>query len=118
VRDGFGADRLPGTWRTGEIEGKREAGGMALAQAPPVEDQIVLRHLRERAVERPPCRRRQDHIVEGAPRRDRLERATAADAEQTCEGSWRHGSTVLSRPHGINPAVQFGTDTLRTLAYG
>ena len=39
--------------------------------------EIVLRHLRERHVERSPCRRRQDDVVERAARRDRLDRATA-----------------------------------------
>ncbi len=32
----------------------------------------------------------QDDVVEGAAWRDRLDRATAANAEQTSEGSWRH----------------------------
>ena len=75
---------------------------MALAKAPPVEDQIVLRHLRKGAVERSPCRRRQDDILEGAAGRDRLERTTAADAKQTSEGGSRHGFTVLSRQRTIN----------------
>ena len=80
---------------------------MALAKTPPVEDQIVLRHLRERAVERSPCRRRQDDVVECAAWHDRLERATAADAKQTSEGSCRHGFTVLcSAAHNqLQPSV-------------
>ena len=65
---------------------------MALGEAPPVEDQIMLRHLRERDVERSPRRRRQDDIVECAARHDRLDRAAARDAEQTSEGNWRHST--------------------------
>ena len=64
VRDSFGADRLTGARRAGEIERDRQASGMALGKAPPVEDQIVLRHLRECDVQGSPCRRRQNDIVE------------------------------------------------------
>jgi hypothetical protein len=75
---------------------------MALGEAPPVEDQIVLRHLRERDVERSPRRRRQHDVVECAAWRDRLDRAATGGAEQTSEGNWRHASKVLSRQRTIN----------------
>ena len=70
------------------------AGGMPLAEAPAVEDEIVLRHLRQGGVERAPGRGRQNHIVECPARHDRLDRAAAPRAEQTREWDRRHASTV------------------------
>ena len=69
---------LPVARRTSAVEGEREAGGMTLAEAPAVENEIVLRHLRQGGVEGAPGRRRQKHIVECPPRHDRLDRAAAA----------------------------------------
>ena len=81
----FGADRLARAWRAGEVERKREPGGMALAEPPAVEDEIVLRDLRQRRVERAPRCRRQNDIVEGPARSDRLDRAACRIAEEACE---------------------------------
>jgi hypothetical protein len=67
---------------------------MPLAEAPAIEDEIMLRHLRQGGVERAPGRGRQNHIVEGPARYDRLDRAAAARAEQPREGDRRHASTV------------------------
>jgi hypothetical protein len=94
VRDGFGADRLAGSRRACEIEGEGEPGGMPLAEAPAIEDEIMLRHLRQGGVERAPGRGRQNHIVECPARQHRLDRAAAARAEQTREWDRRHASTV------------------------
>ena len=92
--NGFGADCLPGAWRTGEVEGECEPGRMALAEPPAVEDEIVLRHLRQRRVERASRRRRQNDVVEGPARGDRLDGAASGRAEQTGEWNRRHASTV------------------------
>ena len=102
VRDRFGADRLAGARRAGEVEREREPGRMPLAEAPAVEDEIVLRHLRQRDVERAARRRRQDHVVERAARRDRLDRAAAANAKQTSERERTARSTVPFRQRTIN----------------
>ena len=57
---------------------------MPLAEAPAVEDEVVLGHVRQGGVERPPRRGRQNHIVECPARHDRLDRTAArrVDAEQ------------------------------------
>ena len=89
---------LPVPGRTGEVEGQRQPGGMPLAEAPAVEDEIVLRHLRQGRVERAPGCWRQNHIVERPARHDRLDRAAAARAEQTREWDRRHASTVPPVP--------------------
>jgi hypothetical protein len=70
VRDGLGADRLAGAGRPGEVERQREPGGMPFAEPPAAEDEVVARHLDERLIERAARRRRQDDVVEGAPRHD------------------------------------------------
>jgi hypothetical protein len=75
VGDRFGADRLARAGRTGEVERQCEAGGMPLAQPPAVEDEIVLRDLRQRGVERTPCCRRQNDIGEAPARNDRFDGA-------------------------------------------
>ena len=98
MRDGFGADRLASARRTSKVEGEREPGGMPLAEAPAVEDEIVLCHLRQGGIERAPGRRRQNHIVECPARHDRLDRAAAARAEETGEWDRRHGSNVPPVP--------------------
>src|SRR4029450_972887 len=47
------------------------------AEPPPAEDQRVAAHLHERVLERAQRRRRQDHVGEGALRRDGLDGAAA-----------------------------------------
>ena len=76
---------------------------MALAEAPPVEDEIVLRHLRQRRVERAPRRRRQDHIVEGPARNGRLDGSTSGRTEQTWEANRRHTSPYCVYAGQSNP---------------
>jgi hypothetical protein len=63
---------------------------MPLAEAPAIEDEIVLRHLRQSGVERAPSRGRQNHIVECPAWHDRLDRAATARAKQTREWERRH----------------------------
>src|SRR3954470_17084392 len=100
--DRFGADRLAGSRRAGEVERERKARGVTLAKAPPVEDEIVLSYLGERGVQCAPGRRRQDDVAERTAWHNRLDRAAAAEAEQTSQRSWRHVSTVLRRQRTIN----------------
>ena len=63
VRDRLGADRLAGPRRSREVEGERQAGGMAFAEAPAVEDQIVAGDVDERLIERAAGCRWQDHVM-------------------------------------------------------
>jgi hypothetical protein len=83
VRDGFGANRLTGARRTSEVESERETRGMPLAEAPAIEDEIVLRYLRKGGVERAPGRGRQNHIFKCPARHDGLDGGAAVDAEKT-----------------------------------
>lgn len=108
VRDGFGADRLTSARRASKVEGKCEPGGMPLAEAPTVEDEIVLRHLRQGGVERAPGRGRQNHIVECPARHDRFDRAAAVRAEQTGEWDRRHASTLPGESKRNQAAVPAG----------
>ena len=71
---------------------------MPFAETPAVEDQIVLRHLRQGVIKCAPGRRRQNHIIECPARHDRLDRAAAVQAEQTGEWDRCHGSTVPPVP--------------------
>src|SRR3954470_13806614 len=105
--DRFSADGFSGAWRAGEVERERETGGMPLGKTPSVENQIVLRHVRERDIERSPGRGRQDDIVECAPRDDRLDGATTAAAEEASEGQWFHVSKVPWRNHTSNCEQSF-----------
>ena len=50
----------------GEIEGERQPGRVSLAQPPAIENQVVIRDLRERLVERPPRGGRQDDVVKAS----------------------------------------------------
>ena len=68
VRDRLGADRLARPARSREVEGERQAGRMAFAQAPAVEDQVVAGDVGQRLIERAARRRGQDHVVKAAPR--------------------------------------------------
>ena len=73
MRDRLGADRLAGARRPGEVERERQPGRVPLAEPPAIEDELVARDLRERLVERAARRRREDDVVEGAPRHDGLD---------------------------------------------
>jgi hypothetical protein len=90
VRDGLGADRLPGPRRAGEVEREAEPRGVALAEPPAVEDQRVAAHLRERHLERGARGRRQDHVVEGALGHHGLDGAPAAAAGEQVQEGRRH----------------------------
>src|SRR5687768_955668 len=74
---------------------------MPLAQSPLIEDEVVLRHLRERAVECASRRRRQNDVVKAPARRDRLDGPTVCDPEQRCEGIRRHARTLSRRRHRV-----------------
>src|SRR5438128_3697436 len=76
---------------------------MALAEPPAVEYEIVLRHLRQRRVERASRGLRQNDVVEGPARSDRLDGAASGRAEQTCEWNRRHASTVPPLGRTIKP---------------
>jgi hypothetical protein len=87
VRHRFGADRLAGAGGPREVERERETGGVPLAQAPAVEDQLVARHLSQRLVERAACRFGQDDVVERASWDDRVDRPLdVREAERAEQG--------------------------------
>src|SRR5262245_5166876 len=88
----FGTDRLSCAWRAGKVEGEREPGRMSFAKTPAIEDEVVLRDLRQRLVERAACCRRQNHIVEGPPRDDRLDRTASLRSKQPGKRKGRHFS--------------------------
>src|SRR5262249_54839724 len=90
----FGADRLAGAGRPDEVERQRQAGGVALAEAPAIEDEVVLGDLRHRRLERLPRCRRQDDVVERPPRGHRIDDAAPDRAEEPGKGERCHASTV------------------------
>ena len=94
VRERLGADGLAGAGRSGEVERQAQPGGVTLGQAPLVEDQVVLPHQRERVVERPEGRRRQHHVVEGAPRLHRLDQLPAGRPEEQIADRVGHGGNL------------------------
>ena len=63
---------------------------MPLAKAPPLEDEVVLRHLRQRRVERAARRWRQDHVREGPSRNDGFRRAASRRTEELGEEGRHH----------------------------
>ena len=88
VRDGLGADRLAGAGRSGEIEGEREAGRVPFGQAPPIEDQVVAGHLRQRLIQRAPRRGRENDVSKRMARDNRLDGAVRPGQafKETVEG--------------------------------
>src|SRR5512142_316049 len=93
MSDGFGADGLACPRRTGEVEGQRQPGGMPFPKAPAVENEIVLRHLRQGGVERSPSSWRENHIVEGPARHYRFDGTASGYAEQP--GEWHFAEPLL-----------------------
>ena len=87
MRNGFGANRLPGAGGSRKVERQRETGGVSFAKSPPLENQIVMRDLNQRLIERSSRRWGQNDIVERASGNDRFDRTTAArETEKTGKG--------------------------------
>jgi hypothetical protein len=82
VGDCFRADRFTGAGRAGEVERQCKTGRVTFAEPPAIENEVVLRHLRQRGVERAPRPWRQNDVLEAPPRGDRLDRTASARTEQ------------------------------------
>ena len=82
MRDGLGADRLAGARGPGEIEGDRETGWMPLPKAPEFKDEVVLRYLRQRRLERAARRWGQDDVLESPSQNNRFRRAAPRHTEE------------------------------------
>jgi hypothetical protein len=74
----FRANRLAGSGRAREVEGERKAGGMPLAKAPFIENEIVLRDLRQCGIDGASRSGRQNDITERPSWDYGLQRAAAA----------------------------------------
>ena len=74
---------LPVPGGPAKLNARASPGGMPFPEAPAPEDQIVLRHLRECAIEGASGRERKNHIVEGSTRHDGVDGAAAARAKET-----------------------------------
>jgi hypothetical protein len=85
MRDRFGADGLAGAGRAREDERERHPGRVPLAEAPAIENQIVIGDLHQRLIQRPPRRFRQHDIRECPSRHDRFDRLTCVAAGEDSE---------------------------------
>src|SRR5688572_3361140 len=99
--DRFRADRLARPRGTGEVERQRQSGRVALTKAPPIEDEVMPRHVHQRLIQRLPGGFGQDHVGERALGLDGLDdAAVAGDAAEDAEERISHRFSVTDAPRG------------------
>src|SRR5260370_41796705 len=75
-------DRLARAGRAREVEGQPNTGIVAFAQPPVLKNEAVLLDLHQRLVERLARVLRQNHVREGAARRDQLDQTSSSPPVQ------------------------------------
>src|SRR5262245_45199565 len=113
VRDGLCTDRLARPGRAGEVESEREARGMALAETPAIEDQVMARDVDQRLVKRLPRCRGHNHVLQRATGNDGFDRSPSASQAAKYAEEWvGHSRTAgcnrcasqRQHAHALDPA--------------